>query len=96
MFEPALEILEDPARVLIVSDALWLEVIPKTVFAKAKQSPIQSSLGATRQITMHFDNSNDEFAWLYDAAGLLSTPNRHQRGDPKDCPWPLTANPGSA
>lgn len=31
-FEPALEILEDPARVLIVSDALWLEVIPKTVY----------------------------------------------------------------
>lgn len=32
LFEPALEILEDPARVLIVSDALWLEVIPKTVY----------------------------------------------------------------
>lgn len=32
LFESALDILEDPARVLIVSDALWLEVIPKTVY----------------------------------------------------------------
>lgn len=32
LFEQAIDILEDPARVLIVSDALWLEVMPKTVY----------------------------------------------------------------
>lgn len=32
LFEKAIAILEDPNRILIVSDALWLEVIPKTVY----------------------------------------------------------------
>jgi hypothetical protein len=32
LFEQALVILEDPERVLIVSDALWLEVMPKTIY----------------------------------------------------------------
>jgi hypothetical protein len=41
---------------------------------------------------MHFDNSNDQFAWLYGAAGLLSTASRKNR----DGTWPLTANPGNA
>lgn len=31
-FEQALVILEDPERVLIVSDALWLEVMPKAIY----------------------------------------------------------------
>ncbi len=30
--EKALSILEDPERVLIVSDALWLEVMPKALY----------------------------------------------------------------
>lgn len=30
----ALEILDDPARLLVVSDALWLEVMPKPLYFK--------------------------------------------------------------
>ncbi|MCC7278731.1 MAG: PIN domain-containing protein [Chromatiaceae bacterium] len=32
LFERALAILEDPDRTLIVSDALWLEVMPKAIY----------------------------------------------------------------
>ncbi|MEE4379485.1 MAG: PIN domain-containing protein [Candidatus Competibacteraceae bacterium] len=32
LFEQALIVLEDPERVLIVSDALWLEVMPKALY----------------------------------------------------------------
>jgi len=39
LFEQALVILEDPERVLIVSDALWLEVMPKAIYhAKIEES----------------------------------------------------------
>jgi predicted nucleic acid-binding protein len=38
LFERALAILEDPERTLIVSDALWLEVMPKAIYhARAEE-----------------------------------------------------------
>lgn len=58
LFATALAILEDPDRILIVSDALWLEVMPKaihyrqvaesafyqSVFARAEHQPWSSML----------------------------------------------------
>jgi len=37
LFEEALGILEDPARTFIVSDALWLEVMPKAIYHEQRE-----------------------------------------------------------
>lgn len=38
----AIELLEDPRRLLIASDALWLEVMPKTVYFSRDEEGLSS------------------------------------------------------
>jgi len=47
LYQRALQILEDSERVLIVSDALWLETVPKAIYmAQAAESAFYQSVFA--------------------------------------------------
>ncbi len=37
MVEQALTILEDPQRQIVVSDALWMEVMPKAIYQGSRE-----------------------------------------------------------
>ncbi|MBM1004037.1 MAG: PIN domain-containing protein [Desulfofustis sp. PB-SRB1] len=73
-FRTALTVLEDPARLLIVSDILWLEVMPKALYhANVEEASFYEAVFAKahcQQITVELIETAKRLAQVYGLAAI--------------------------